>query len=113
MPTYEYVCEKCGHSFEKYQPITGKRLTVCPESLCAQKKWGKGRVTRQIGAGGGLLFKGTGFYITDHRSEGYKQAAKKESDAATAAPAPAAGGSEKKPAAKTETKVAKAKGDKT
>src|SRR5256884_2692123 len=90
MPTYEYVCEKCGHQFEKIQPISAKALTVCPEDLCAQKKWGKGKVKRAISAGAGLIFKGSGFYITDYRSEKYKEAAKKE-----AAPATSSGGDSK------------------
>ena len=78
MPTYEYVCEKCGHQFEKFQPISAKALTVCPEELCAQKRWGKGKVKRAIGAGAGLIFKGSGFYSTDYRSDKYKEAAKKD-----------------------------------
>jgi len=81
MPTYEYVCEKCGHHFEKFQSIADKPLKTCPEDLCAQKRWGRGRVKKLISAGAGLLFKGSGFYITDYRSEGYQQAAKKESEA--------------------------------
>lgn len=83
MPTYEYVCSKCGHQFEKFQSIADKSLTICPEDLCARKKWGRGKVKRLIGAGAGLLFKGSGFYITDYRSESYKQAAKKESGTTT------------------------------
>ncbi len=79
MPTYEYICEKCGHQFEKVQPISAKPLTVCPKEVCAQKRWGKGKVKRAISAGGGLLFKGSGFYTTDYRSEKYKEAAKKDS----------------------------------
>jgi putative FmdB family regulatory protein len=93
MPTYDYVCEKCGHQFEAVQSISASPLRNCPKEVCTQKKWGRGRVKRQISAGAGLLFKGSGFYITDYRSEGYKQAAKKES-------APA------KPAAKSESKPA-------
>src|SRR5215471_19470206 len=103
MPTYEYICDKCGHQFEKFQSISAKPLTVCPEDLCAQKRWGKGKVKRAISGGAGLLFKGSGFYITDYRSENYKQAAKKES-----APA-ASGGGETKSAATTEGKAAPAK----
>ena len=87
MPTYEYVCEKCGHEFEAVHSISAKPLQTCPKELCARKKWGRGRVKKKISAGAGLLFKGSGFYITDYRSDGYKQAAKKES----AAPAPAGG----------------------
>src|SRR6266705_1153847 len=85
MPTYEYVCTKCGHEFEKFQSMADKTLTVCPKELCAQKKWGRGKITKKISAGAGLIFKGTGFYITDYRSDKYKDAAKKETAAATPA----------------------------
>ena len=91
MPTYEYVCEKCGHEFEAFQSISAAALTQCPKDICAQKKWGHGRVKKKISSGAGLLFKGSGFYITDYRSENYKKSAK------TAA-------GEAKPAAKTESK---------
>jgi len=110
MPTYEYVCAKCGHEFEQIQSIAADALTTCLKDRCGQKKWGRGKVKRKLSAGAGLIFKGSGFYITDYRSEGYKQAAKKESDAAkptasteskTAAPA--------KPAAKAEAKPAPSK----
>ena len=112
MPTYEYVCEKCGHAFEKSQSMSEKPLTVCPKDLCARKKWAKGRVKRQVSGGGGLLFKGSGFYITDYRSENYKQAAKKETGAAT--PSSTAGTTDTKAApAKTETTVTKPKSDKS
>jgi putative FmdB family regulatory protein len=112
MPTYEYVCEKCGHQFEKVQPMTAAALTVCPKDSCGRKKWGKGKVKRAIGGGAGLIFKGSGFYITDYRSEGYKAAAKK--DANPGGDSKPAGetktSSESKPAAaKTESKPAKAK----
>lgn len=99
MPTYEYRCEKCGHEFEARQSIAAPALKICPAALCARKKWGRGRVARKIGAGAGLLFKGAGFYITDYRSEGYKQAVKKES-----APAKSGTKTEPKPAAKPEKK---------
>jgi len=92
MPTYEYSCEKCGHEFETVQSISAPPLKFCLAASCAQKKWGRGRVKRKISAGAGLLFKGSGFYITDYRSEGYKQAAKKDS----AVPKPSGG--EAKPA---------------
>ena len=75
MPTYEYLCSKCGHEFEKFQSMSEEQLTVCPKELCAQKKWGKGKVKKLIGAGAGLIFKGSGFYITDYRSDKYKAAA--------------------------------------
>ena len=104
MPTYEYACAKCGQQFEKFQPMAAAALTICPKDLCGQKKWGKGKVKRVIGAGAGLLFKGSGFYITDSRSAGYKSAAKKDSSA---------GGESKPASAKTETKPAPAPAKKT
>src|SRR5882724_9300698 len=108
MPTYEYVCEKCGHQFEKIQPISAKSLEVCPEDLCGQKRWGKGKIKRAISAGAGLLFKGSGFYITDYRSENYKAGAKKDSSpAASSGDAKPAGGDTKAAPAKTESKPAK------
>lgn len=96
MPTYEYVCSKCGAEFETFQSIAAKPLTTCLEDQCGQKKWGRGKVKRKIGGGAGLLFKGSGFYITDYRSEGYKQAAKK--DAPASAPAKPAKSESAKPA---------------
>ncbi|MCL5099290.1 MAG: zinc ribbon domain-containing protein [Candidatus Omnitrophica bacterium] len=82
MPTYEYNCEKCGHHFEVVQSISADPLQVCPEEHCPKKTWGKGRVKRAIGMGAGIIFKGSGFYTTDYRSESYKAAAKRESEAA-------------------------------
>ncbi len=73
MPNYDYECPKCGHVFETYQPITADPLTKCPEKGC------RGKIKRLIGGGGGLLFKGSGFYITDYRSDNYKKAAKADS----------------------------------
>ncbi|MFN7140375.1 MAG: FmdB family zinc ribbon protein [Limisphaerales bacterium] len=105
MPTYEYACSKCGHQFEKFQSMKDNALTVCPEDSCGQKRWGKGKVKRVMGPGAGLIFKGSGFYITDYRSENYKQAAKKDASTGTS------GGttSESKPASpKPETKIPKA-----
>jgi putative FmdB family regulatory protein len=78
MPTYDYLCEKCKKGFELFQSMKDAPITVCPENLCRQRTWGKGTVKRQLGTGAGLIFKGSGFYITDYRSEGYKEAAKKE-----------------------------------
>ncbi len=98
MPTYEYECQKCGHQFERFQSISEEPLKRCPEC--------KGKVKRLIGTGAGIIFKGSGFYQTDYRSESYKSAAKADSTskAAPAAdkPAPAAkdsGSGSKKPAA--------------
>ena len=80
MPTYEYVCEKCDHEFELFQSITANALETCPKDLCPRKRWAKGRVRRAIGTGAGIIFKGSGFYETDYRSESYKAGAKKESE---------------------------------
>ena len=60
MPTYEYVCEACGHEFERFQKISADPVRKCPE--CSRRK-----VRRRISAGGGLVFKGPGFYATDYR----------------------------------------------
>jgi putative FmdB family regulatory protein len=81
MPTYEYQCEKCKKTFECYQSMKDDALTKCTKELCRQKTWGKGKVKRLLGTGAGLIFKGSGFYITDYRSEGYKASAKSESSA--------------------------------
>lgn len=100
MPTYEYVCEKCGHQFEQFQPISAKTLTLCPEDKCAQKKWGKGKVKRAITAGAGIIFKGSGFYSTDYRSDNYKESAKKDKAPATSSAGESkSGGGESKPGA--------------
>jgi len=79
MPTYEYECQKCGHTFEVFQSIKDAPKKICPQC--------RGRVKRLLGTGAGLLFKGSGFYITDYRKSGYKEAAKKESTPAASAPA--------------------------
>jgi putative FmdB family regulatory protein len=79
MPTYEYRCEKCNQTIEAFQSMKDEAYTVCPKELCRLATWGKGKVKRLLGTGAGLLFKGSGFYITDYRSSGYKEAVKKES----------------------------------
>jgi len=71
MPTYEYRCKTCSYDFETFQKMTDEPVKICPK--CG------GKVERLISAGGGLLFKGSGFYITDYRSESYKKKAKEES----------------------------------
>jgi putative FmdB family regulatory protein len=86
MPTYEYRCEACGHEFERFQSITAKPIRKCP-------KCGKNKVKRLLSTGGGLIFKGSGFYITDYRSDQYKNAAKAEG-----------GPSSEKPSEKSEAK---------
>jgi len=71
MPTYEYICDNCQHEFEQFQSIKARPIRKCP-------KCGKLSVQRLIGAGSGVIFKGSGFYQTDYRSEGYKKAAESE-----------------------------------
>ena len=78
MPTYEYRCEKCNETFEMFQSMKDEALQVCPQEQCRMEKWGQGKVKRLLGAGAGLIFKGSGFYITDYRSQSYTEAAKKE-----------------------------------
>lgn len=99
MPTYEYSCLKCGHAFECVQSMSAPAHTLCPKELCPQKKWGKGKVKRGVGGGTGLIFKGSGFYITDYRSEGYKSAAKKDSGPGTTPPASSGSSTAPAPAA--------------
>jgi putative FmdB family regulatory protein len=87
MPTYEYQCDKCKKKFETFQSMKDEPLKVCPKELCRQKTWGKGKIKRLLGTGAGLIFKGSGFYITDYRSEGYRSAAKKDSSSGDPKPA--------------------------
>ena len=109
MPTYEYQCEKCKKPFELYQSMKDAALTTCPKEQCRQKTWGKGKVKRQLGTGAGLIFKGSGFYITDYRSEGYKASAKSESSAASESkPAESKPSETKSAEKKTESKPAAA-----
>ena len=79
MPTYEYSCQKCGRNFEAFQSMRDEPFRECPKELCRLPKWGHGKVKRLLGTGAGLIFKGSGFYATDYRSQSYKEAAKKES----------------------------------
>ncbi len=71
MPTYEYVCDACNHEFELFQSIKEEAKRKCPEC-------GKNKLRRLIGPGAALVFKGSGFYKTDYRSESYKKAAAAE-----------------------------------
>jgi len=91
MPTYDYECGSCGHQFERFQSITARPAKKCPEC-------GKLKLHRLIGGGAGIIFKGSGFYQTDYRSESYKTAAKAETGSKTDK------ASEKKKEAKAEAK---------
>lgn len=88
MPTYDYSCEKCRKNFEAFQSMRDEPFRECPKEHCQQEKWGHGKVKRLLGTGAGLIFKGSGFYSTDYRSNSYMEGAKKD---APASPAPAAG----------------------
>jgi putative FmdB family regulatory protein len=90
MPTYEYICQKCNYEFEEFQSIKAEPIKICPKC--------KGPVIRKIGSGAGLLFKGSGFYITDYKKNKTSptESTPKESKDSTA---------------KTETKPEKEKSD--
>ena len=93
MPNYDYLCQSCGHGFERFQSITAKTLRKCPK--CKKLK-----LDRLIGTGAGIIYKGSGFYETDYRSESYKkgkEAEKPKTDTKK----------DDKTAAKTETKTEK------
>jgi putative FmdB family regulatory protein len=85
MPTYEYSCAKCGKTFETFQSMRDEPLRECPKELCRQQHWGHGKVKRLLGMGAGLIFKGSGFYVTDYRSNSYKEGAKNDAPAVPAA----------------------------
>lgn len=92
MPTYEYKCYDCGNKFEEFQQMIDPPISSCPKC--------NGKVKRLISAGSGLLFKGSGFYTTDYRSESYKKAADKEKQ-----PAPKADSSSSKKDKKSKDKT--------
>jgi putative FmdB family regulatory protein len=100
MPTYEYVCDGCGHRFDEFQSFKDDPLKVCP--TCKEEK-----LRRLFGTGAAILFKGSGFYETDYRSDSYKQAAKAEKDATSKSNGTASSdsaGSKSTDSAKTESK---------
>lgn len=108
MPTYDYECDACHHKFEEFQSINADPLTKCPE--CKKKK-----LRRLFGAGAAVMFKGSGFYTTDYRSESYKKSAGADKPASDSTSSSSDAKSESKPAEskpKTEAKPA-AKPDKS
>lgn len=98
MPTYDYLCEGCGHKFEHFQSITSNALKKCPEC-------GKQKLKRLFGTGAGLIFKGSGFYQTDYRSEGYKKSANSDKPASTTTETKSDSKKESTPAAETKTET--------
>ena len=99
MPTYDYLCDACGHRFEQFQSITASTLRKCP--AC-----GKAKLRRLIGVGAAVLFKGGGFYETDYRSESYRKAEQAERGAATTPDAKTDSSSQAKGETKGETNAA-------
>ena len=85
MPNYDYECQKCGNRFEVFQSMNDAKLTDCPDEVCG------GQVKRLLGTGGGIIFKGAGFYQTDYRSSSYQAAAKAESGSSSSAKTEGAG----------------------
>jgi len=77
MPNYDYQCEKCDHLFEVFQKMSDPKLEACPQDGCT------GKVKRLLGTGAGVIFKGSGFYQTDYRSDSYKKGASKDSGSKT------------------------------
>ena len=108
MPTYEYSCQKCGQNFEAFQSMRDEPYRECPKELCRLPKWGHGKVKRLLGTGAGIIFKGSGFYTTDYRSDSYREAAKKESPSkkAEAADKPSASKEPAKSPSPAQTKTA-------
>ncbi|HEY4273417.1 MAG TPA: FmdB family zinc ribbon protein [Candidatus Udaeobacter sp.] len=110
MPTYEYSCEKCGQNFDAFQSMRDEPFRECPKELCRLPEWGHGKVKRLLGKGAGLIFKGSGFYTTDYRSDSYKEAAKKESPGASSGGEKSGGSKESvKPPPPAHTKPAEKK----
>ena len=95
MPTYEYACQKCGHQFEQFQSMRDEPLKKCP-------KCGKAALKRLVGSGAGLIFKGTGFYITDYKNKGSGK--KDGGEAKPATESKPAGESKPSPSASTSGK---------
>ena len=99
MPTYEYACDDCGYHFEEFQSITAEALSKCPKC--------QGHIHRLISSGNGFLFKGSGFYITDYRSEKYKKEKQKAERFSSN------NGNEKKTTSETSDKKSKPLADKS
>ncbi len=101
MPTYDYSCDACQHEFEVFESITVEPQKKCPK--CKKKK-----LRRLFGAGAGLVFKGSGFYQTDYRSDSYKKAAEADKPKSDTAASSSSDSSSSKTESKTDTKPAAA-----
>ena len=98
MPTYDYICDACRHEFEAFESMKADPQTVCP--TCHEAK-----LRRKIGGGAAILFKGSGFYQTDYRSESYKKGAAAEKSSSEAASKPAESTSTSTPSASPAPKA--------
>src|SRR3954471_5223872 len=97
MPTYDYSCDACHHEFEVFEPITAQPQKKCP-------KCKKHKLRRLFGAGGGLIFKGSGFYQTDYRPDSYKKAAEADKPKSESSSDSASKDTSSKSESKSETK---------
>ncbi|MCU0877349.1 MAG: zinc ribbon domain-containing protein [Pirellulaceae bacterium] len=104
MPTYDYQCDACDHKFEVFESISAEPQKKCP-------KCKKSKLRRLFGAGGGLLFKGSGFYLTDYRSDSYKKAASADKPAGDGGSKESSPKSEGKTEAKPAASPAKSKSE--
>lgn len=95
MPTYDYECDGCGHEFELFQSITAPVEKKCPEC-------GKDLLRRLFGTGAAVVFKGSGFYQTDYRSESYKKGAEAAKNASKKSSSDKSGDAKKTPASKSK-----------
>jgi len=86
MPTYDYICKSCGKEFEAFQSMSHDAFTHCPQEVCEQTEKGKGEVVRKIGGGAGLIFNGSGFYITDYKGSSSTPAQQTSTTSGTSAP---------------------------
>jgi putative FmdB family regulatory protein len=102
MPTYEYHCDACEHNLDEFQSINDKPLKKCP-------KCGKPKLRRVFGAGAAIIFKGSGFYQTDYRSESYKAAAKADQESTKTTDKTSSDGKAETTTKESESKPAKSK----
>ncbi len=104
MPTYDYECDACGHSWELFQKITDDAVKSCPD--CKKKK-----ARRLFGTGAAVVFKGSGFYQTDYRSDSYKKGEKAAKDSKKDSKSDSGGSDSKSGSTKAESKPAKKSGE--
>lgn len=113
MPTYEYHCTKCDQNFDAFQSMRAQPFRECPKELCRLSDWGHGKVKRLLGTGAGIIFKGSGFYVTDYRSKSYQEAQKKETPTPVSTEKTASKDSPAKTAAATSTSAPSTKSAKS